>query len=173
MLTATSPITQLTAKDVMTTRVLAVPTDMPVEQLAEFLVSHNISGAPVVNEEEALVGVVSLTDLARHEGIPLRRQPSDDRHDFYLRQEIDSLSDYGIEDVESYRISGSSGVSVEDIMTPTIFNVLEETPVQTVADYMLRGRIHRQFVTRGNQVVGVITAMDLLKIIRDLPFVPE
>ena len=54
-------------------------------------------------------------------------------------------------------------------MTPTVFNVLEDTPVQVIADYMLRGRIHRQFVTRGSQVVGVITAMDLLKVVRDLP----
>lgn len=169
MLTATSPATQLTAKDLMTTRILAVPTDMPVEQLAEFLVSHNISGAPVVNEDEALVGVVSLTDLARHEGIPLHRNSSDDRHDFYLRLEIDSLSDFGIEDVESFRIGGSPDITVADIMTPTIFNVHEGTPIQTVADYMLRGRIHRQFVTRGDQVVGVITAMDLLRVIRDLP----
>lgn len=169
MLTATSPTTQLTAKEVMTTGVMAVPIDMPVEQLAEFLVSHNISGAPVVNEEDALVGVVSLTDLARHEGIPLRRQPTDERHDFYLRHEIDSLGDYLIEDVESFRIGGFPGVTVEDIMTPTIFNVVEDTPVQAVADFMLRGRIHRQFVTRGDQVVGVITAMDLLQIVRDLP----
>lgn len=168
MLTETSPTEKLTAADVMTTKVLAVPTDMPVEQLAEFLVSHNISGAPVVNEDEALVGVVSLTDLARHEGIPLRRKPTNDRHDFFLRHEIDLMSDFGIEDVESFRIGGQSGVTVRDIMTPTIFNVREDTPVQTIADHMLRGKIHRQFVTRGNQVVGVISAMDLLKIVRDL-----
>jgi CBS domain-containing protein len=169
MPTAAATSVNLTAGDVMTTKVLAVPTDMPVEELAEFLVNHNISGAPVVDEDEALVGVVSLTDLARHEGIPLRRKPANGRHDFYLRHEIDSLTDAGIEDVTSFRVDSASGVTVTDIMTPTIFNVLENTPVQTVADYMLRGRIHRQFVTRGNRVVGVITAMDLLKIVRDLP----
>ena len=169
MVTETPVAVGLTAADLMTTKVLAVPADMPVDQLADFLVTHNISGAPVVNEEDALVGVVSLTDLARHEGIPLRRTPSDDRHDFYLRHEVDSLSDYGIENVESFRITDTSGITVRDIMTPTVFNVQENTPVQMIADYMLRGRIHRQFVTRGNQVVGVITAMDLLKIVRDLP----
>lgn len=172
MLTDTSLTVRLTAADVMTTKVLAVPTDMPITQLAEFLVNHNISGAPVVNEDEALVGVVSLTDLARHEGVPLRRKPSDDRHDFYIRHEIDSLSDFGIEDVSAFRIDDPSGVTVNDIMTPTIFNVLEDTPIQMVADYMVRGRIHRQFVTRGNQVVGVITAMDLLRVVRDLPLTP-
>ena len=61
------------------------------------------------------------------------------------------------------------GVTVSDIMTPTLFNVYEDTPVQVIADHMVRGRIHREFVTRGDRVVGIITAMDLLKIVSDLP----
>lgn len=169
MITTISPSVYLTAGDLMTTRILAVPSDMPLDQLASFLVSHNISGAPVVNEEEALVGVVSLTDIARHDGIPLRGKKGHEHHDFYIRHDIDSLNDVGIENVDSYRITDASGVTVADIMTPTIFNVFEDTPVQAVADHMLRGRIHRQFVTRGDRVVGIITAMDLLKIVRDMP----
>ena len=56
---------QLTAKDVMTTGVLCVHPDWPVEQLADFLVENAISGAPVTNADGELVGVVSLTDVAR------------------------------------------------------------------------------------------------------------
>lgn len=169
MLTETVPSVSLTARDVMTTKVLAVPVDMPVEDLAEFLISHNISGAPVVDDTDALVGVVSLTDLARHEGIPLHRRPKEDRHEYFLPHELELLTDVGIEDVEAFRLGGSSELTVADIMTPTVFNVHVDTPVQTVADHMLRGGIHRQFVTNGNQVVGVITAMDLLRIVRGLP----
>jgi CBS domain-containing protein len=37
-----------------------------------------------------------------------------------------------------------------------------------VADAMIRGRIHRVFVTRDEKLVGIITTMDMLKIIRDM-----
>jgi signal-transduction protein with cAMP-binding, CBS, and nucleotidyltransferase domain len=32
---------------------------------------------------------------------------------------------------------------------------------------MIKGHIHRIFVTRDKQVVGVLTAFDMLKVIRD------
>ena len=44
----------------------------------------------------------------------------------------------------------------------------EDTPLQKVADTMIRGRIHRLLVTRGDKVTGIIAALDLLKVIRDL-----
>ena len=162
----------LTAKDVMTRNVIPVPADMPVEDLATFLISHGISGAPVTNLEDELIGVVSLTDIARHDGIPAsrRRLQSNERHDVYLKLELDALeSEFDQEELNGFQIEGGSGVTVRDIMTPTIFGVVEKMPIQDVADYMIRGKIHRQFVTRGHQVVGVITAMDLLRVVRDIP----
>ncbi len=52
------------AADVMNPNVLVVQEDMSVEELARFLVESEISGAPVVDPEGRLVGVVSVTDLA-------------------------------------------------------------------------------------------------------------
>jgi CBS domain-containing protein len=49
-----------------------------------------------------------------------------------------------------------------------IFSVSENTSVQEVADVMLKGRIHRVFVTRDGRLAGIVTALDMLKVIRDL-----
>jgi CBS domain-containing protein len=57
---------------------------------------------------------------------------------------------------------------VRDIMTPMIFSVSEDTSVQEVAETMLKGRIHRVFVTRDNKLAGIVTALDMLKVIRGL-----
>ena len=163
--------TTLTAEDVMTRDVISVPSDMPVEELAAFLISHAISGAPVTNQDQELIGVVSLTDIARHDGLPTTytRRKSGRQHDVYLKLELNALEqEFDEEDLNGFEIEGGSDVTVRDIMTPTIFGVAEKMPVQDVADYMIRGKIHRQFVTSGHKVVGVITAMDLLRIVRDL-----
>jgi CBS domain-containing protein len=53
-------------------------------------------------------------------------------------------------------------------MTPTIFRVNENATVQQVADTMIRGRIHRVFVTQEEKVVGIISAADMLRVIRDM-----
>ena len=53
-------------------------------------------------------------------------------------------------------------------MTPMIYKVTEDTQVQRVADVMIRNQIHRVFVTREERIVGIVSAVDLLKIIRDM-----
>jgi CBS domain-containing protein len=53
-------------------------------------------------------------------------------------------------------------------MTPMIFSVREDTSVQEVADTMLKGRIHRVFVTRDGKLTGIVTALDMLQVIRDM-----
>jgi len=59
-------------------------------------------------------------------------------------------------------------MQVLDIMTPIVFSVTENTSVQDVAETMLKGGIHRVFVTRDSKLVGIVTALDMLQVIRDL-----
>ena len=56
-----------TARDLMTDRVLAARADWSLRELATFFTEHAISGAPVVSEFGTAIGVVSLTDIARHD----------------------------------------------------------------------------------------------------------
>ena len=48
----------LKAKDIMNTEVLSVRDDMTVQELADFLTEREILGAPVVDSEGEVVGVL-------------------------------------------------------------------------------------------------------------------
>lgn len=52
-------------KDIMTKNPISVPYDYTVEETAEILLANKISGVPVINEEEKLVGIITQTDLFR------------------------------------------------------------------------------------------------------------
>ncbi|MGW2997782.1 CBS domain-containing protein, partial [Streptomyces sp. NPDC001193] len=52
----------------MTRDVVLTHPDTPFEELARMLGTHRISGLPVVDEDDKVVGVVSRTDLARRQG---------------------------------------------------------------------------------------------------------
>ena len=153
----------LTAKEVMTPNVLPARADWPIERLAEFFIENDISGAPVVSEYGALIGVVSLTDIVRHESLHQREPQGKQTHDYYLPV---LEHQYAEEEMSVFRFDGGSEVTVRDIMTPMIFQVDEHMPVQEVADKMIRGRIHRVFVTQDDIVVGIITALGLLDVLR-------
>jgi CBS domain-containing protein len=152
------------ASDVMTSDVLTVAEDLPVNRLVELLIDHSISGAPVIARDGTPIGVVSLTDLARN-GALIDGTPEAEAHAYY-RQGLDRQVARG--EMASLRVGAESSTTVRDIMTPVVFSVEVDTPVQEVADAMIRGRIHRVFVTRRGTMVGIISSMDLLPVVRDM-----
>ena len=56
------------AEDVMTTRVITVTENQTRQQAARLLSQHRISGLPVVNNENVVVGVVTEYDIISKEG---------------------------------------------------------------------------------------------------------
>lgn len=109
------------------------------------------------------IGVVSLTDIVQHE-----TQPEKDRewpHDYYLHA---LERQYAREEVAGFQIETASFTMVRDIMTPVIFQVSEDTPVQKIADMMIKNYIHRVIVLHDEKIVGIISTPDMLKIIRDM-----
>ena len=154
-------MTRAKAKDVMTAPVLAVQPDMSVHELAAFLSANQISGAPVLDAAHHVVGVVSTTDLAQVQ--PPGERIAGDRSDpeRQLRGWEDRLD---AEDLKALHVEEDE-LFVRDIMTPAIYTVKEDAPASVLARTMVAGRIHRLFVTRAGRVVGVVTSLDLLKLL--------
>ena len=156
---------KLTAKDVMNPHIISVPGDWTIEELAQFFVDRAITGAPVADESGKLIGVVSTTDIARHDGLAETRLLADEPHDYYLHGWEGRLA---AEELSSFHIEQPPQGTVREIMTPMVFKVDEHTPIAEIADTMITGRIHRLLVTHDHTIVGIVTTMDLLKVIRDM-----
>ncbi len=170
---------QLTAKDVMNPHVLSVPAEWTIEELGQFLIDKAITGAPVTDEHGTFIGVVSLTDIVRQESMTELQMRADDSaprpkankeaergpHDYYLHGWENRLSP---EDISSFHVEEKPQITVREIMTPMIFKVDEKTTIKEIADTMIDGRIHRLLVTHDGKIIGIVTTMDLLKVIRDL-----
>ena len=110
-----------------------------------------------------LVGVVSMTDIARN-----LAEPSDfasSRSSGFYR---DDVTDLTLEDL-GQRYVEERAVSVRDVMTPVIHQVPVTASVAEVARIMVEQHIHRLVVTQGKNPVGIITSMDLLKMVADQP----
>jgi len=153
-------LTILVAADVMTESVISVDADWSVSQLAEFFLENNISGAPVVSPEKGLIGVVSHTDIVRHSTQTL--DEPDQTHDYYLGILKSKISS---EDMLGMHLDSSDDTKVSDIMTSMVFQVDARAPIAEIAELMTRGSIHRVFVIREDEVLGVITALDLIKVL--------
>ena len=147
-----------TATDVMSRDVICVPEDMELRELTRLFLDRGITGAPVLNRQGDLVGVISQHDLLYYSltrGDELRLDT-----DFYQTVRVDGRrlpQGFQVEDANSGRVS--------DVMTPVVHAVSARTPVARVARLMTREHIHRVIVTQGRKVSGIISAVDLLKVL--------
>ena len=149
------------AKDIMRKKVVAVERWLTLPELAKLFEDKCISGAPVVDENGVILGVVSQTDIVRTRRETSIGIPS------YQREFDDSVRAAGlhIEELDQTR--------VEQIMTPGAISLDEMTTVEKVAQVMINSRIHRVIITRGDRLAGIVTTMDMMRALLTLAKKPS
>ncbi len=167
------------ATDLMNAEVLTVPEDMALPDLARYLLEHEISGAPVVDRDGKVVGVVSLTDIVAADSesdadADADRRPGETASSggFYDRgwdggDEEGELIRADLADLEDCEEADWDELEVADIMTEEVYSVAEDAPVSEIASTMLRHHVHRLLVARDGQAVGIISTSDLLGLLVD------
>jgi len=145
-----------TAADIMTRNVITVTAATSVLELAKVLTENMISGAPVVNEQGEVIGVVTESDLIDQNKkihIPTVVSILDS---FIFLESPDRL------DQEMRKIAGAT---VADICSTDIVSVSPETPLDELATIMSEQAIHTLPVVDDGKLIGVIGKRDIIKTI--------
>lgn len=125
------------ATELMSPHPLSINDRASIREAAAFLTRKRIGAAPVIDETGRPVGVISLSDIARHA--------------------------YG-DDASS---PPDQAMKVRDVMSSDVLFVRPDTPIGTVIDDLLNFGVHRLFVIDSNDVlIGVISTLDVLRHMR-------
>ena len=148
---------EYTAADIMTKHVICVTKDADLRDLGKLFLAKGITGAPVIDGDGDICGVISQTDLLYYQ---LTRDdelvmPSD----FYQSARVE-----GRPIAKGFQIEDVNTATVEEVMTPVVHAVLASTPVAAIAKLMTQRHIHRVIVRREMKVVGIISALDVLRV---------
>ena len=149
----------LTAKDLMSSNVIAVSLDTTVRELARILADNRISGAPVVGGAGGLVGVVTESDLIfQNKKLHLPTA-------FAILDAFIFLEDPERMEQEMKKMAGTT---VADICTRKPVTVQEDTPLEEVATLMAEKKVHTlPVLDKAGQLVGVIGKSDLIRMIAE------
>lgn len=142
----------------MTASPVTVKPQDSVETVLKLLEERGVSGLPVVNETEKVVGIVSETDLL------FRERPI--RMPLYLTF-LGSVIYLESLDKFDQQLKKSLGMLVQDVMTPEPITVTPNTPISQAANLMLEKRINRlPVVDEASKLVGIITRNDLVRALK-------
>ncbi|MDP6041308.1 MAG: CBS domain-containing protein [Candidatus Latescibacteria bacterium] len=151
----------LTAGEIMSQPVISVRSDTPVRNLMGLLNEKQISGVPVVDEQEHLVGVVSITDLL---SLSIGNSVDLGVPDFHTSPAMDGLAQIN----SLLEPSGEAmDYRVSELMSSNVITAEEDVPVGALADTMLSHRIHRLIIVREHKAVGIVSVGDILRALRD------
>jgi CBS domain-containing protein len=119
--------------------VITVGEEVSVSDLCDILQQAHVNGAPVVNADGTLVGVVTEEDVL-----------------------YGSMGHAPGESAE-----GESGSLVRDIMTSPAVCATEDTDVLSLCRLMWQMRIHRIPIVREGRLQGVVSSMDIVRAIAE------
>lgn len=124
------------AAEVMTPNPMSLRAEATVPEAIAWLTEKGFSAAPVIDPSGRPVGVVSRTDILVHERERLR----------------------------SARTLDDDSTTVADIMTPAVFSVTPQMPIERVVEQLLTLNVHQVYVVDEHQaLIGVISAQDILR----------
>jgi CBS domain-containing protein len=155
--------TMKVAEDIMETRVVTVASDSPLLAVYRLFVEEDISGAPVVDDGGDVVGVISARDLLR-----IANETHDDAvmdlH-YYENGGGSFSAEEWMTDIEEFE-DRLTQRSVSEVMTAGAISVRRDTPINEIAELMLKNRIHRVLVLDEENdegpLVGLISVFDLV-----------
>jgi CBS domain-containing protein len=142
------------AADLMTRNVVTVTPETRVEDLCDLFRERRITGAPVVDGEGRLVGIVSKDDV-----IFRRQGGAGDRP----RQEADIGTLFTGGFVGFAPASGNGDARVADIMTRDVISAPEDARIEDLCRLMWDRRVHRIPIVSGAVLVGIVSALDICR----------
>lgn len=156
----------MNARDVMTTEVITVSPETPVQELARILSEKAISGAPVVDANNHLVGVVSEGDLLHRAETGTERRVQR-RRSWWL----DSVAAAEEELARNY--VKAHGRTVADIMTPNVISVAATTDLADIAMLLETKRVKRVPVVEDGRLVGIVSRANLVRALATTSSAPK
>lgn len=180
----------LEVRDIMSPEVLTLSADLTLRDAIELLSSRHITGAPVVAGGR-VIGVISANDVLAFEattpGVPTEQpeQPEQDEPDELdaedWEREPDApgayfnelWTDAGADVVERFaELKGPEWDVLEEhtvaeAMSRGVRSVRPDTSVTDAAAYMLKQRIHRAVVLEDGELVGIVTATDIMRAVAE------
>jgi len=132
----------MNAADVMTTGAATARPETPLVEAAHLMVEHKISGLPVVDGNDRLVGIISEGDFLRQRS---GKGPG----------LLEMLVNQGTADLASRR--------VEELMTRDTVSIAVDTPLAEIVELMNRHKVRRLPVVTQGKVVGIVSRANLLQ----------
>ncbi|MBU4256123.1 MAG: CBS domain-containing protein [Thermoplasmatales archaeon] len=153
-------------KDVMIKDVITLKPEDTVRQASKKFAENNISGAPVINNEKNVVGILSEADILKM--LEARYTRGDV---VFLPTPFDLIEIpfmEAVREAEVYKgtkdmVKDIGNALVSDVMKRHAVTIKSDRSIEDAAGLMVSKKVNRLPVVENNELVGIITRGDIIK----------
>lgn len=144
------------AKDIMTTKVIAVSPNTQAHEIARLLLENNISALPVVDNTGNVTGMVSEGDLTGRNVVQ-----SAEKREWWLNllAEGEAIAPEFLNELQN------RSYLAHEIMSSPVICVSPSTDITEIARLLTEYHIKRVPVLEDNHIVGIVSRADLVRAI--------
>ena len=153
------PRAETPVSKVMQRNVISLTPGMILDDVIRLFSNYKISGAPVVNAQEEIIGILTKTDLIAY-SLNCELQT-------YLTEPILEMLSTETLDFKSMFTAVPKPATAEDVMTRSPYTISENLSVSEAARIMIERRYHHLLVAEGGKLLGIVSPLDLLRVLTD------
>ena len=146
------PNDTIKAWEIMTPDVVCLNDELDLHECERLLVERGISGAPVVDQNGHLLGVLSKTDLVTH-------------HLASGEEEGGGEDSLRLEEVAGSHVFEYNTPRARALMSPLPCTATETCSLGELAALMIERGVHRVVILRQRKIVGIVSTMDILRVV--------
>lgn len=141
--------------NIMTTDVVKAYPDTPVSQIARLMSDHQISGLPVVDDNDQILGVVTELDMV------LRNTRFKMPAFFTI---LDAIIYLERPSHVRKRLEHMLGITAREIMSSPAFTISPEATLEELAELMVERRMNPIPVVEADRLVGIVSRSDIIRL---------
>lgn len=142
----------MAVSNIMTRKLITVTADTAIEDISKLIIANRISGVPVVDSDNRVVGMVTQSDIIFRQ---IHNEPT-----FAATTEDLVLLKEGMKAEKRL----GAGNTAKDIMTSPVITAHENDSIREVVELITKEKIKRVvIVDEEGRLVGIVSKMDIVK----------
>jgi CBS domain-containing protein len=144
--------------DIMTKEIVKVGPDTRVRDIAQLMTDHGVSGLPVVDKDDQLLGVVTEMDMiVRNTRFKIPNFIMILDHIIYLETPQQFQE----------RLENMLGVTAQEIMTEEPATIAPDATIEELSELMADREVNPIPVVENNRLVGIISRADIIRLMAE------
>lgn len=147
--------TQQRVADIMTTTVIKVQPETRVSEVARLMSQHHLSGLPVVNEADEVIGVVTELDM-------MLRNTHFKLPDFIFI--FDMMFPLELPGHYRERLEKALGTTARELMSEPAVTITPDATIDELVELLVKRRINPVPVVEDERLVGIVSRADIIRL---------